>query len=259
MGALAERAKATRLGAGLDPDTQLGPLVSAEQRERVMSYIDSGREQGAELLTGGEAALADSGGYFVAPTLFSATSDELRIAREEIFGPVLVASPYDTLEEVAAARQRRRLRAGRGRVDARRRQRPPPRRDAARRLGLHQPLGAGRIRRRRSAASRPPVSVASTATTASTPTWRRRPSGPRCEPRGVVTAAAQSELGLATHALRAVGAGAARRGARAGAAGGHGRDRARRRRRALGADPEVAPDRRLAVRASASGWASASS
>jgi acyl-CoA reductase-like NAD-dependent aldehyde dehydrogenase len=101
VGALAEQAKATRLGPGLDPETHLGPLISAEQRDRVMGYIDSGREEGAELLVGGETALSDSGGYFVSPTLFSVTSDELRIAREEIFGPVLVASPYDTLEEVA--------------------------------------------------------------------------------------------------------------------------------------------------------------
>jgi acyl-CoA reductase-like NAD-dependent aldehyde dehydrogenase len=101
MGALTEAAKSAKLGPGLDPDTQLGPLVSAEQRDRVMGYIDSGREQGAELLAGGEAALTDSGGYYVAPTLFSTTSDELKIAREEIFGPVLVASPYDSLEEVA--------------------------------------------------------------------------------------------------------------------------------------------------------------
>jgi acyl-CoA reductase-like NAD-dependent aldehyde dehydrogenase len=101
IGALAEQAKSARLGSGLDPDTQLGPLISAEQRDRVMGYIDSGREQGAELLVGGEPALGDSGGYFVAPTLFSVTSDDLRIAREEIFGPVLVASPYNTLEEVA--------------------------------------------------------------------------------------------------------------------------------------------------------------
>jgi len=101
VGALAERANATQLGPGLDADTQLGPLVSAEQHARVMSYIDSGRSEGAELLAGGEAALTDSGGWFVAPTLFSATSDELRITREEIFGPVLVASPYDSLEEVA--------------------------------------------------------------------------------------------------------------------------------------------------------------
>jgi len=102
MSAMSEAANAARLGPGLDAATQLGPVVSAEQHERVMSYIEAGRSEGAELLAGGEAALTDSGGYFIAPTLFSATSDELRIAREEIFGPVLVASPYDTLEEVAA-------------------------------------------------------------------------------------------------------------------------------------------------------------
>jgi acyl-CoA reductase-like NAD-dependent aldehyde dehydrogenase len=102
MSALTAQANAARLGAGLDPQTQLGPLVSAEQRDRVMGYIDSGRSEGAELLAGGETTLTGSGGYFVAPTLFSTTSDELRIAREEIFGPVLVASPYDSLEEVAA-------------------------------------------------------------------------------------------------------------------------------------------------------------
>jgi acyl-CoA reductase-like NAD-dependent aldehyde dehydrogenase len=101
MAALTEAANGARLGAGLDPSTQLGPLVSAEQRDRVMGYIESGREQGAELLAGGTTALPDSGGYFVAPTLFSATSDDLRIAREEIFGPVLVASPFESLEEVA--------------------------------------------------------------------------------------------------------------------------------------------------------------
>jgi acyl-CoA reductase-like NAD-dependent aldehyde dehydrogenase len=101
VGALAEQARQARLGPGLDPQTELGPLVSAEQRDRVMGYIESGREQGAELLVGGGTALSDSGGYFVEPTLFSVTSDDLRIAREEIFGPVLVASPYDSLEEVA--------------------------------------------------------------------------------------------------------------------------------------------------------------
>jgi acyl-CoA reductase-like NAD-dependent aldehyde dehydrogenase len=102
MSALAEAARSARLGPGLDPGTQLGPLVSAEQQQRVMDYIDAGRAEGAEVLAGGDAALADSGGYFVSPTLFSTTSDDLRIAREEIFGPVLVASPYDSLEEVAA-------------------------------------------------------------------------------------------------------------------------------------------------------------
>jgi acyl-CoA reductase-like NAD-dependent aldehyde dehydrogenase len=102
MSGLAAQAAKARLGPGLDPGTQLGPVVSAEQLQRVMGYIQAGREEGAEVVAGGETALADSGGYFVAPTLFSTTDDELRIAREEIFGPVLVASPYDDLEEVAA-------------------------------------------------------------------------------------------------------------------------------------------------------------
>ena len=101
MSGLADAANSAQLGAGLQAGTQLGPLVSAEQQERVLGYIDAGREEGAEVLAGGGAALTDSGGYFVAPTLFATTSDELRIAREEIFGPVLVASPYDSLEEVA--------------------------------------------------------------------------------------------------------------------------------------------------------------
>jgi acyl-CoA reductase-like NAD-dependent aldehyde dehydrogenase len=101
VSALAERAAKSRVGPGLDPQTQLGPVVSAEQRDRVLSYIQSGREEGAELVAGGDAP-TENGGYFIPPTLFTATSDELRIAREEIFGPVLVALPYQSLEEVAA-------------------------------------------------------------------------------------------------------------------------------------------------------------
>jgi acyl-CoA reductase-like NAD-dependent aldehyde dehydrogenase len=100
VSSLAERAGKTRLGPGLDPSTQLGPVVSAEQHERVMSYIESGRDGGAELVTGGKPA--GDGGYFIEPTLFTATDDSLKIAREEIFGPVLVALPYESLEEVAA-------------------------------------------------------------------------------------------------------------------------------------------------------------
>jgi acyl-CoA reductase-like NAD-dependent aldehyde dehydrogenase len=96
---LVEAAGAARIGPGLDPGTQLGPLISAEQEERVRGYIESGKAEGAELVTGGGAREGD--GYFVEPTLFSATSDDLTIAREEIFGPVLVALPYDSIEEVA--------------------------------------------------------------------------------------------------------------------------------------------------------------
>jgi acyl-CoA reductase-like NAD-dependent aldehyde dehydrogenase len=96
---LVEAAGRARLGPGLEPDTQLGPLISAEQEERVRGYIEAGKAEGAELVTGGKKRGDD--GWFVEPTLFSATRDDLTIAREEIFGPVLVALPYDSIEEVA--------------------------------------------------------------------------------------------------------------------------------------------------------------
>jgi aldehyde dehydrogenase (NAD+) len=96
---LVEAAGAARIGPGLDPSTQMGPVISAEQEERVRGYIEAGKAEGAELVTGGGAPGGD--GYFIEPTLFSATSDDLTIAREEIFGPVLVALPYDSIEEVA--------------------------------------------------------------------------------------------------------------------------------------------------------------
>jgi acyl-CoA reductase-like NAD-dependent aldehyde dehydrogenase len=98
VSALAERAPKMKMGPGLDPDTQMGPLVSAEQRDRVTGYIEKGKAEGAELVAGG----GERGpGYFVEPTLFTATSGDIAIAREEIFGPVLVAMPYESPEEVA--------------------------------------------------------------------------------------------------------------------------------------------------------------
>jgi acyl-CoA reductase-like NAD-dependent aldehyde dehydrogenase len=98
VGRLAARAGKTRLGPGLDPDTQLGPLVSAEQHERVTGYIEAGRAEGAELVAGG----GSDGGWYVEPTLFAATRDDLKIAREEIFGPVLVALPYESEDDLVA-------------------------------------------------------------------------------------------------------------------------------------------------------------
>jgi aldehyde dehydrogenase (NAD+)/phenylacetaldehyde dehydrogenase len=97
---LASFADAAKVGPGLDPETEFGPLVSQEQFERVKGYIDSGVEEGANALAGGSPENGN-GGYFVKPTLFTDVSDEMKIAREEIFGPVLVAMPYDELEEVA--------------------------------------------------------------------------------------------------------------------------------------------------------------
>ncbi len=100
LAALVDRASQARLGPGLDPATQLGPLISAEQQERVMRCVRQGEAEGAHLLAGGGPALTESGGWFFSPTLFAVEDDELAVSREEIFGPVLVASAYEELEEV---------------------------------------------------------------------------------------------------------------------------------------------------------------
>jgi acyl-CoA reductase-like NAD-dependent aldehyde dehydrogenase len=97
---LADMVRDAVVGPGLDPGTQIGPLVSAEQRERVDGYIAAGLGDGAEAAVGGSTGVAGPG-YFVEPTLFTGVEDHMTIAREEIFGPVLVAMPYDDLEEVA--------------------------------------------------------------------------------------------------------------------------------------------------------------
>ena len=81
-----------KIGHGMDPETELGPLVSDEQFNRVTGYINSGVEQGAQVLTGGKAG-ADRG-YFVQPTVLSKTTPEMKVVREEIFGPVVCAQPF---------------------------------------------------------------------------------------------------------------------------------------------------------------------
>ncbi|EIT69770.1 MULTISPECIES: aldehyde dehydrogenase family protein [Hydrocarboniphaga] len=96
---LASHAAALPMGSGLEAQTQLGPLVSQEQLDRVCHYIELGRQQGARMLTGG--ARSERTGYFVQPTVFASDDESLRIVREEIFGPVVVALPYDDLDEVA--------------------------------------------------------------------------------------------------------------------------------------------------------------
>lgn len=76
-------------GDPLDPRTRLGAVVSAEQLERVMGYLDLGREEGVSVVSGGERAREESGGYYVAPTVFDGVRQDMRVANEEIFGPVL--------------------------------------------------------------------------------------------------------------------------------------------------------------------------
>ncbi|MFD1707850.1 aldehyde dehydrogenase family protein [Siminovitchia sediminis] len=94
---LVSYAKNVKQGDGLNIDTEMGPLVSQEQQERVVGYINKGIEEGAEKLTGGNRS---NKGYFVEPTVFVDVNDDMSIAREEIFGPVVVAMPYDDLDEI---------------------------------------------------------------------------------------------------------------------------------------------------------------
>ena len=93
-------AEKIRLGPGLDPNTQMGPLVSREQQERVLGYIQSGRAEGASVITGGEAPAHS--GFYVKPTVMADVKRSMRVVQEEIFGPVLVAQRFDDLDEVAA-------------------------------------------------------------------------------------------------------------------------------------------------------------
>jgi betaine-aldehyde dehydrogenase len=93
---LVERAKKIRVGDGFDPNTEMGPIISPVHRERVESYIEVGREEGAELLCGGHrigGALAN--GNFIEPTIFDRTKPQMRIVQEEIFGPVLVVQTFE--------------------------------------------------------------------------------------------------------------------------------------------------------------------
>lgn len=102
--AFRERAGKVRVGMPLQPETHMGPQAHKEQLEKTLSYIELGRQQGADLVTGGsrvqEGGLAD--GYFVEPTVFANVTPDMRIAQEEIFGPVAGLIPFDGEEEAIA-------------------------------------------------------------------------------------------------------------------------------------------------------------
>jgi acyl-CoA reductase-like NAD-dependent aldehyde dehydrogenase len=98
---VAEVAKNSKIGPGLDPTSQVGPLVSQEQLERVTGYIDQGLADGARALAGGKRH--GDRGYYVEPTVFVDVQDSFSVYREEIFGPVVVATPFNADQGVRAA------------------------------------------------------------------------------------------------------------------------------------------------------------
>ena len=97
---LLKTVKETRVGPGIDPITQMGPLVSRGQADRVMGYISLGSKEGARLLAGGSRPKGLEGGNFVEPTVFAGVDGKMRIAREEIFGPVVAAIPFRDEEDL---------------------------------------------------------------------------------------------------------------------------------------------------------------
>jgi aldehyde dehydrogenase (NAD+) len=102
VGRVAEFGKGLRVGNGVDPDTQIGPLVSEQQLSRVTDYLSIGQQEGARPLAGGERLTEGpfAKGYFVPPTVFANVRDDMRIAQEEIFGPVISAIPFTDIDEV---------------------------------------------------------------------------------------------------------------------------------------------------------------
>jgi acyl-CoA reductase-like NAD-dependent aldehyde dehydrogenase len=99
VAALKAMIEGLRVGDPSDPDTYIGPMVRADQQQRVRSYIDLGVEEGARLVTGGSDVPEGLTGHYVRPTLFADVDSSMRIAREEIFGPVLVVIPFDDEDE----------------------------------------------------------------------------------------------------------------------------------------------------------------
>ncbi|MCO6055113.1 aldehyde dehydrogenase family protein [Pseudomonas sp. MOB-449] len=97
---LADYTATLKIAPGLDPDCFISPMVSRQQQQRVLEYIEAGKAEGAELYYGGQPV--EGPGYFVQPTVFANCRNDMRIVQEEIFGPVLVTAPFDTEDEALA-------------------------------------------------------------------------------------------------------------------------------------------------------------
>lgn len=101
IGRVSEQANKIKLGPGMHPETEMGPLVSIEQKNRVLNFINSGKKEGAKILTGGDSPSGDmSSGCYVNPTVFEKVQPNMEIVQAEIFGPVLVAAPFEDLDEI---------------------------------------------------------------------------------------------------------------------------------------------------------------
>lgn len=100
LAALIDYTKTLKIAPGLDRDCFISPLVSAQQKQRVTSYIEAGHREGAELVYGGRRV--EGAGYFVQPAIFAHCHADMRIVKEEIFGPVLVSAPFDEVSEALA-------------------------------------------------------------------------------------------------------------------------------------------------------------
>ncbi|WP_249872464.1 aldehyde dehydrogenase family protein [Oceanobacillus saliphilus] len=101
MSDLADYTKNFKLGDGFDQATNLGPLISAQQKDSVLNYVDIGQQEGAEVLIGGNTSERDlEGGYYVKPTVIANVNNNMRIAQEEIFGPVISGIPFEDIDEV---------------------------------------------------------------------------------------------------------------------------------------------------------------
>jgi gamma-glutamyl-gamma-aminobutyraldehyde dehydrogenase len=102
LGALQAELASWPVGDPLDPSTKIGALISKPHLDRVLGYVQVGRDEGARLVTGGERILEDTGGYFIGPTIFDGVRNDMRIAQEEIFGPVLSIIEFETEAEAVA-------------------------------------------------------------------------------------------------------------------------------------------------------------
>jgi malonate-semialdehyde dehydrogenase (acetylating)/methylmalonate-semialdehyde dehydrogenase len=99
VAAIEQRLPKVKVGPGIDPESEMGPLITAEHRDKVASYLDSGRDQGATVVTDGRETSADGGGFFLGPSLLDNVTPEMDAYRDEIFGPVLSVVRAETYDD----------------------------------------------------------------------------------------------------------------------------------------------------------------